>query len=255
MGKRLAGPLMSFRARGVLGGHRRGPSRRRFPTPPVMTLSDAIPLPVGMPPAAGDSEEASRANHLHLGSRSRLGRVKAHRYSCPGWQMLDGWGVLDQNTTGIIYFTPIYVAEQTTYTKILTRVAVGHAGKLFRFGLYAWDDGVPGSLITDFGTVSVSSAGTKFLTISETLSPGFYFVATIQNGANARYYRAPEVLSIAPVEGARFSTLLTMPLDRCHVTCYGIDVGDQTVNGLADPASPRSGATIPLVIAWRLYEP
>lgn len=79
-----------------------------------------------------------------------------------------------------LYFKPFVVTEETTFTRVGFEVTTGAAGNA-RIGIYNFVNGIPTSLITDFGTVDTGTTGNKEVTISETLSPGIYAIATVFN--------------------------------------------------------------------------
>lgn len=71
------------------------------------------------------------------------------------------------------YAHPVILPNARTAVQIATRVATaGGAGSFARLGLYEDNDGIPGTLIVDAGTVTTASTGTKTITISEALPAG-----------------------------------------------------------------------------------
>ncbi|GAI99272.1 unnamed protein product, partial [marine sediment metagenome] len=104
----------------------------------------------------------------------------ADRWVIPGW-----FAYSTMNTVmgqGVLYYIPIFVPETTTYIGIGIFVGVSAAGKLARLGIYEWDNGSPGALILDAGTVSVGTALGKAIIIAQTLPRGYYFLAIVSDG-------------------------------------------------------------------------
>ena len=86
------------------------------------------------------------------------------------------------NTT--TYYTPIYVDKSGTFDRIaiVTSSLFSGTGSV-RLGIYNNTNTAPSTLLLDAGTVSVSAASTAYtITISQTLSEGFYWLAFCQQG-------------------------------------------------------------------------
>jgi hypothetical protein len=95
-------------------------------------------------------------------------------------------------------YTPIYIPESTLFNRIgmLTRTTFSGTATV-RLGIYNNTDGKPSTLVLDAGTVSPTAASTAYeITISQTLSAGFYWLAFCQQGT------APAVSSYAGFSGA-----------------------------------------------------
>jgi hypothetical protein len=61
---------------------------------------------------------------------------------------------------------------------------VGGAGAVVRLGIYAdTGNGAPGTLILDAGTISGTAVATSAITISQTLTPGLYWLAAVSQVA------------------------------------------------------------------------
>lgn len=103
-----------------------------------------------------------------------------NQYVRPGWHSeSDEAGVM---TVSRLYYFPIFVPETVAYDRIAAYISVGAAG-LMRVGIYAWSNGVPGALILDGGTVDTTSVAAVEVTISQTLTRGYYFLAYVANAA------------------------------------------------------------------------
>ena len=77
-----------------------------------------------------------------------------------------------------LYFHPIIVTAQTTFTRIGLNITTGAAGN-GRFGIYSMSDGQPSALVADLGTISTASTGEVELTISQSLDAGTYCLAFV----------------------------------------------------------------------------
>lgn len=84
------------------------------------------------------------------------------------------------------YYAPIYIDQTTTVDRITIRTANTFAGTAtVRLGIYNNDatTGQPSTVLLDAGTVSATAASTNYeITINQTLTTGFYWVAMAQQG-------------------------------------------------------------------------
>lgn len=106
----------------------------------------------------------------------QLAKIKpgVTRWVLPGWFGYNG--VSFAITAGRIYYIPILVTETTTFIRIGIGVDVAAAGTV-ELRIYNWNDGVPGSLVLNAGTVDTGTVGAKEITISQELTQGNYFLA------------------------------------------------------------------------------
>lgn len=71
-----------------------------------------------------------------------------------------------------------YIPNRIEITKIGAEVtSAGEAGSVVRLGIYADDNGRPGALVLDAGTINGTSVGVQEITISTTIGPGWYWFA------------------------------------------------------------------------------
>ena len=93
-----------------------------------------------------------------------------------------------QNTFSVIhqraYYMPIYVESTTTFDRLALSTASTFSGTgTVRMGIYNDSNGAPSTLVLDAGTVSATAASTNYeITISQSLNPGFYWLAFAQQG-------------------------------------------------------------------------
>lgn len=85
------------------------------------------------------------------------------------------------------YFVPYVVEEPHTFIGLgLNVTTAGAAGAIIRFGLYQDNNGIPGALIVDAGTVAADTTGFKAVTISAMLAPGLYWTSVASQGPSTQ---------------------------------------------------------------------
>lgn len=93
-------------------------------------------------------------------------------------------------SANVLYARPFVCADAETFTRVGIEVSTLGSGSSVRLGLYNWVDGVPTTLITDFGTVSTATTGIKEITISQALAQGVYGLAVVSSATPAAVYLA-----------------------------------------------------------------
>jgi hypothetical protein len=148
-----------------------------------------------------------------------------------------------------IYYVLCYQASEMDYSAIVCEVTgSGGSGKLIRMALYQAtlaDNGttVPGALIVDAGTVDAHVVATKSISITQTISPGWFFTAISSDGTpvvsgldEAKYITTPftamgesfpaavePVLFVAISDGAAaFTDPATTPESRDPIVAAGV---------------------------------
>lgn len=84
-------------------------------------------------------------------------------------------------TANVHYALPFILDKRTQFQALAAAVTTLHASN-FRLGLYAHENGLPGSLILDAGEVSAGSTGVKDFAASLTLDPGIYWLTSVYAG-------------------------------------------------------------------------
>lgn len=115
---------------------------------------------------------------------------------------------------------PIIISDNQSWDRIGLEVTIaGSAGSVIRLGLYNSSNCIPTNLIEDYGTVPGDSLGVKTIEISQTLSPGLYFIALNHNSTTVMGFRCtswqsiPNVLGSTSTFGTDYvSTSITSPL-------------------------------------------
>lgn len=111
------------------------------------------------------------------------------------------------------FFTPIFVVRTLTIDRLGLSVSnAGSAGSVIRLGIYANSSSDnPGTLLQDASTVDSTTPGDKLAVVSQTLSPGIYWLScALQGGATTK----------AQVYGGFFNVsgwTATMGSNACHV--------------------------------------
>ena len=81
-----------------------------------------------------------------------------------------------------LYAIPFLVPKTQTYTVISLEVTTLAAAKSIRMGIYTDTNGAPDALVLDAGTVSVATTGSKTISISQSLSAGWYWLVVVSDG-------------------------------------------------------------------------
>lgn len=123
------------------------------------------------------------------------------RWVIPGWFFTSVVNYI--GIAGRIHYIPIYVSKTTTYIRVGCYVQTASAGSA-DFRIYNWSGGLPSSLVLNPGsTVDTGTTGLKEITISQQLTPGFYFLAIRNTGTPALYGPDEEWSVVPPVSGCR----------------------------------------------------
>lgn len=89
-------------------------------------------------------------------------------------------------TGGALRAAPFLVGKIRTFDRIAVEVITAAAGGLIRLGIYADDGtGYPGTLTIEAGAVDSATTGLKEIAISQTLTPGTYWLTSMGEVANA----------------------------------------------------------------------
>lgn len=180
-----------------------------------------------------DERELTRAGAIPAGAF--ISRASLTRWARPGWSM-NAIGTQQLNGDQI-HFTPILIQEKRTFDRLGCEVTTLTAGQVTRLGIYNArhdpDGLVPSSLVVDGGVVSVASTGNKEVTISEELTPGWYFLAQVTESLSPNF-RSPLLAGVVvPVTGRSATQGAVQDVVLATATDAGADYSN---NGLPDPA-------------------
>lgn len=142
------------------------------------------------------------------------------------------------------FFTWLGLAGPAQLDRIGVEVVSGAAGGLVRLGLYADDDGMPGALLVDAGTVACDDAGVMLATIDQAVSAPGVWLSAVRQGAPA-----PTLRVQADGHYARFTRDTASVVTQFDLSCWSM----QAQSGpLADPVPPGLiGDAVPPVIVVR----
>ena len=90
-------------------------------------------------------------------------------------------GAVATPAVNTLYGQPFFVPFTRTYDRISVHQTTQSVGNAARLGIYNDSTGTPGSLVLDAGTISQTGTGAKEITISQSLSPGWYWLAYVAN--------------------------------------------------------------------------
>ena len=141
-----------------------------------------------------------------------------------------------------MHYTPIYVPNSVTVDRIGGIVsAFGVTGNA-RFGIYTDSTGKPGSLVVDGGTVSATSATSFTVTVSQALTPGWYWIAFVQHTGSSSW--------VSTVAGGGAGSLHSLPLTSAtDITTRSGYTQSSVTGALPSTATPVASSSA-LVIAY-----
>lgn len=143
----------------------------------------------------------------------------------------DGTTTLTQSRLLFLQFT---APNGVSIDRIGVEVTTGVASTTIRLGIYASTaGGLPGSLVTDYGTIDSSGTGAKEITISPaaTLAAGTYWLAIVAQGGTPT------------VRSKGFSTnpyIGRAAIDNANPTCWNQDSVTGALPGTATPLNTQA---------------
>lgn len=212
-----------------------------------VAASDVAPLPSAQISAAGSSAAVAREDHVHESFVPvGLNFGADGRYEIPGWDF-NGQASVNFNVGELVYML-IYVPITTTYDRIGIQVNTAVAASLVRLGIYHphANGDRPGALLTDFGTVATATNGIKEITISQELTPGFYFLSLVRDAEAAVRLRGIDL----------GSDIYNTP---ASAKCASVGAGSRTISvqgttGRAGDVAGGLPATAPAIDAQMAHE-
>ena len=164
------------------------------------------------------------------------------RWTMPGW-FATAMGNGSILVNGRIKYQPIFVEEATTYIRIGARVTTIKAGGTIEVRLFANNNGVPGALLSDYGTIALDVAASIEIVINEPLPRGYYWLA----------YRCPDAASA----GGQLRGLTTTDGFKSPMPGNALALGSLPYNlyhvdaAWADPApAPTNPQSVAEAILW-----
>lgn len=180
--------ISTLSAQGFYASHTYGALPATFPGSPTYGTSGvmcfgitAAPLDVLAPPHAFQAPDGASTGVVTLASFSPVYSALPHLSG----RVYQSSVLRPQNSSTVscsantLYAIPFIVPTPTTYSGLQFRntIASGNA----RVGVYEDDNGVPGALVTDVGTSTLTGTSTKTVTAGSpfTLAPGRYWLAIV----------------------------------------------------------------------------
>lgn len=148
-------------------------------------------------PSANTSWNSKKITNLLSGTAdtdaANVGQIAALTGVRPGYRTGSVWiGSGPFQTLGTatltadrLYAVPIYISETTTFDRIGINVTTGSGAFNARLGIYNNSAGAPSTLVLDCGTVSVAAVAAVAATISQSLTPGWYWLVLVTDGTPA----------------------------------------------------------------------
>lgn len=139
------------------------------------------------------------------------------------------------DTANSVLLVPFVPAYSMTLTSVSVRVETSASASCY-LGIYADNAGVPGTLITDFGSVSTSTTGIKTIAISQAVTAGtVYWLAVKPNSTSTRFTSATYNTNLFAAIFSSIGTILNSTLNP-----YGIEAS----NGSSGALGALSGADV-----------
>lgn len=146
-------------------------------------------------------------------------------------------------TVDVLLARPFLCPVRQSFDRVGFNVTSGgSAGAVLRCGIYGNDAGEPGTLISEFGTVSTVTSGSKEITISLTLDPGVYWLAGVCQTTNCT----------ASGAGTFFSPFASASTTTSLVTTQRAALSTSGVTGALPTTATWASATLtPIILLLR----
>lgn len=143
-------------------------------------------------------------------------------------------------TAGVIYYVPIMIYDYMTMDRVAVNVTTLGASSTVRLGIYDNNNGVPGSRVADWGTISTATTGFKEITISQTyFTYGLYYFAVLTTAT------APQLSAVNP------SAIYAHTGQGTLNTGLQTNVYTQTTTSFPSTATPVAAATFAPLVWFR----
>lgn len=86
-------------------------------------------------------------------------------------------------TQNLALYVPVWFGRACTLDRVGVAVSTNIASSVVRLGLYTSSNGLPTTLVADFGTVASATTGAKEITISQAVNGGLYWLAIVNQTA------------------------------------------------------------------------
>jgi len=122
-------------------------------------------------------------------ARRSLGYVTARWYDNGIGVALDTINT-DNRAPDTLYAVPILLTRDVTLDRIAVEITNTSGSGLIYAGIYNNVDGIPATLAVDAGSVSMTPAGVRELTIAATLTAGWYWLSFQHTHGSNRKFRS-----------------------------------------------------------------
>lgn len=154
--------------------------------------------------------------------------------------------VTNTYTINRLFYYPLFIQENISLDRLGAECTTAVASSTFRLGLYNSDtNGVPSTLILDAGTIDTSTTGLKSITISQTLSAGFYFLAFAQQGGATN----ATMRAITSITGNWSPVASTTMSSSSYYTCF---IQSSISGSFPSNATPTVDILNPLRMQFRI---
>lgn len=132
-----------------------------------------------------------------------------------------------------------------TFSSISVNVTTGAGSSTIRLGFYSLgSNGFPGALLYDLGTIDSSGTGTKTITSSFTLGPGWVWAATCAQGGAPAVRKlglsaAVGLSGVSLVTSSMLGSSPSAPIFQQTATCTGGLPNPATAGAVGAPVMPR----------------
>lgn len=142
-----------------------------------------------------------------------------------------------------LYAMPLVMDGAASWTKISINVTSTGTAANCRLGVFTADtNGAPSTLLFDGGVANVTGTGTKDVTISQTINPGFYYGVVVCDGTVTVTSGTPGInQDVSYTEAVGATVFGTLDTQISRVFTYGVLSGASPFGALT-----RAAAAIPI---------
>jgi hypothetical protein len=122
-------------------------------------------------------------------------------------------------TDGQMGGTPLPVYRPTAFDRVGVAITGATAGSTLRTGLYADEEGLPGTLLVEFASVTLASGGqTIAISTDLPLDAGHYWLALVSQGASTTFRTMTATVWPTPILSPNWTDASTAPYTASDVS-------------------------------------